>query len=284
MNKKNSLSRRQLVKHSALGLFSVSFSGVANANNSLSTTSKVTQTSVPHERYPAIQLEIASEVVGAAHFNLEKLKQLVDPRPELAKATWDGGFGDWESAIAAASHVGRKDIVDYLISKGAVPTLFTYAMLGEYETVKAMIDAYPGIQRNFGPHGITLLQHAKTGLQAEGIDKTKAQRTVDYLESLGDADGKKYLDMTEAEKAKYLGDYKYGTGKDDGFTIKMNMRKLLTLGRLGKSGGALLRVSESDFIYQNAPSVTVKFTIQNDQVASLILNEPGLTLTATKVS
>jgi hypothetical protein len=284
MKQDNSISRRMLVRSSVLGLLVASVPSVVYSKNILSFASDDTPSGgSPHDRYPAIQLEIASEVVSVSHFNLDRLKELVDPRPELAKAVWDWGFGDWESAIAAASHVGRKDIVDYLVSKGAVPTIFTYAMLAEYETLKTMIGSYPGIQKNFGPHGITLLQHAKTGLQTEGVDKGKAQRVVDFLQSLGDADGKQYLNVDEAEKAKYLGDYKYGEGKDDGFSIKLNMRKMLSLGKLGKSGGALWRIGENEFTYQGAPSVTVRFLVQNSTVVSLTVNEPGLILTATKI-
>jgi hypothetical protein len=284
MKQDNSISRRMLVRSSVLGLLVASVPSVVFSKNILSLACNDTPTAAsPHDRYPAIQLEIASEVVSVSHFNLDRLKELVDPRPELAKTVWDWGFGDWESAIAAASHVGRKDIVDYLVSKGAVPTIFTYAMLAEYETLKTMIGAYPGSQKNFGPHGITLLQHAKTGLQTQGVDKGKAQRVVDFLQSLGDADGKQYLNVDEAEKEKYLGDYKYGEGKDDGFSIKLNMRKMLSLGKLGKSGGALWRIGENEFTYQGAPSVTVRFLVQNGTVVSLTVNEPGLILTATKI-
>jgi len=284
MKENNSITRRMLVKSSALGLLAASVPNILYSNNILSLNSdNDVYDAPPHERYPAIQWEIASETVGVSHFNLDRLKQLVDPRPEIAKAEWDWGFGDWESAIGAASHVGRKDIVDYLISKGAVPTIFTYAVLGQYETVRAMIESYPGVQKNFGPHGITLLQHAKTGLETEGVNKSKAQQLVDYLESLGDADGKKYLSMEEKEMSKYLGDYKYGEGKDDGFTIKLNMRKMLSLGKLGKSGGTLWRIGENEFAYQGAPSVNVKFIVQNGNVISLTLTEPALVLTAKKI-
>src|SRR5690349_9832191 len=204
----NRSSRRQLVKGSIFGLLAASLPGMAHTQSGDLINPKNTSDASPHERFPAIQLEMASEVVSVAHFNLDRLKELVNRRPELAKAEWDWGFGDWESAIAAASHVGRRDIVTYLVSNGAVPTIFTSAMLGEYETVKTMIQAYPGLQRNFGPHGISLLQHAKTGLQADGVNKVKSQQLVDYLQSLGDADGRQYLKMEEAEKLKYLGDYK----------------------------------------------------------------------------
>lgn len=284
MGKQNSFSRRSLVKNSILGVLAASVPNIIYSKNPLlGTLNDDCLNSSPHDRYPAIQLTIASEVVGVSHFNLDRLKELVDTRPELAKASWDWGFGDWESAIAAASHVGRKDIVDYLISKGAIPTIFTSAMLGQYEIVKAMISSYPGIQKNFGPHGITLLQHAKTGLETKGVDKVKAQKLVDYLQLLGDADGRQYLNVEETEKSKFIGDYKYGAGSDDGFTIKLNMRKLLSLGKLGKSGGAIWRVSENEFIYQGAPSVILKFLIKNDTVISFTLTEPGLTLEAIKI-
>lgn len=280
MEKQNPISRRFLVKSSVFGLLAASVPSIVFSNN---IQPDGTDNQSPHNRYPAIELSVASEVVGVSHFNLDRLKELIEPRPELAKASWDWGFGDWESAIGAATHVGRKDIIDYLIGKGAMPTIFTYAVLGDYETVKAMITAYPGIQKNFGPHGITLLQHARTGLQTTGVDKKKAQLLINYLQTFGDADGKKYLELDEQDKAKYLGDYKYGEGKDDGFSIKLNMRKMISLGMLGKSGGALWRIGEHEFTYQGAPSVTVKFQLQNKQVVSLTISEPGLTLTAVKV-
>lgn len=284
MKHHNRISRRFLVKSSVAGLVAATVPAFVHSKNIAVVSPKNDFADLPpHDRYPAIQLSIAAEVVGFAHFDLEKLKQHVDDRPELAKANWDWGFGDWESPIAAASHVGRKDIVDYLIGKGATPTIFTYAVLGQYEAVKAMIGSYPGIQKNFGPHGISLLQHAKTALQTEGVDKSKAQQLIEYLQSLGDSDTQKYLTLDESEKTKYLGDYKYGEGKQDGFSIKLNMRKMISLGKLGNTGGALFRIGENEFTYQGAPSVTVKFLVQDGRVLSLTINEPGMVLTATKI-
>lgn len=284
MEKQNLLSRRWLVKSSVLGILAAAVPNIIYAKNGfMETVGQDAPNTLPHDRYPAIPLSVASEVVGVSHFNLARLKELVDPRPELARAIWDWGFGDWESAIDAASHVGRKDIVEYLIGKGAVPTLFTFAVMGQYETVKAMIDTQPGIQKNGGPHGITLLKHAKIGLDTKGVDKVKAQQLIDYLQALGDADGRSYLNVEETEKTKYLGDYKYGEGKEDGFTIKLNMRNMLSLGNLGKSGGALWRIGDNEFTYQGTPSVTIKFLVQDGRVQSLTLTEPGLSLTAKKI-
>ncbi|MEP7168934.1 MAG: hypothetical protein ABI855_06140 [Bacteroidota bacterium] len=283
MMEQNSITRRMLVKSSVFGLLGATVPNIMYSRDILTFVSENQDKGSPHDRYPAILLEVASEVVGVSHFNLVRLKEIVDPRPELAKASWDWGFGDWESAIAAASHVGRKDIVEYLISKGAVPTIFTFAMLGAYDSVKIMVDFYPGIQKNFGPHGISLLQHAKLGLLTEGNNKSKARQLIDYLEASGDADGKSYLTVEEVDKEKYLGDYKYGDGKDDGFTIKLNMKKLLSLGKIGKSGGALYKTGENEFTYNAAPSVTINFKIENSRVISMTVNEPGLVLNAVKI-
>ena len=37
-----------------------------------------------------------------------RVKELVGRQPALAKATWDWGFGDWETSLGAASHVGHR--------------------------------------------------------------------------------------------------------------------------------------------------------------------------------
>jgi hypothetical protein len=46
------------------------------------------------------------------------------------------------------------------MDKGASPTLFTFAMLGNFKVVKSVIESSPGIQTAMGPHGISLLDHA----------------------------------------------------------------------------------------------------------------------------
>jgi len=113
-------------------------------------------------------------------------------------ATWQG-CGSWwkrvrlwrerpgtgvrrlESALGAASHVGNRPIAEYLISKGARPSLFSATMLGQLDVVKAFITAQPGVQRIRGPHSISLLAHARNGGEA-------ARPVFEYLQSLKDAD------------------------------------------------------------------------------------------------
>ena len=283
----NPVSRRAIVKSSVFGLLTVSMPNIVFAGEVSELPGKKIKSRELFHRYPAIDDEMVAEVVGASHFNLDKVKELVNFRPELARATWDWGFGDWETAIGAASHVGRRDIATFLMDNGARPDIFTYAMLGAHDAVKSMIETTPGIQAVGGPHGISLLQHAKNGARAEGLSdrqKEEAKKLIDYLESLGNADIQaKHLEMTELEKEKYLGDYRYGEGPDDGFSIKLNMRKLLALGKIGEFGGALYRKADNVFIYNGTTSVEITFSFEEEKVVSLTIHEPGLTLKAKKV-
>lgn len=279
----NHITRRALISSSAFGLLAASLPKILFAK----TGSYPYANTKVFYRYPSIDDAIVSEVVGVSHFNLDRVKELVGKRPELARATWDWGFGDWETALGAASHVGRRDIADYLISKGARPDIFTFAMFGDEAAVRAMVAAKPGIQSIAGPHGITLLQHVKNGLEWEGLtddQKQRNQKLIDYLESLGKADITHVnLEMTEADKEKYLGNYLYGEGPEDGFTLRLNMRKQLTLGKLNKFGGSLYYQGNQQFEYNAAPSVTISFQWAEGKVVSLTVTEPDLTLVAKKV-
>ena len=281
------ISRRVAVKSSVFGLFAVSLPNLIYATEMHEIPAISKQQPKVFHRYPSIDDEIVAEVVGASHFNFDRVKELVDHRPELARATWDWAFGDWETAIGAASHVGRRDIAEYLMSKGARPDIFTYAMLGSYESVKAMIDATPGIQSIAGPHGISLLSHAKAGLRSKDLNevqKSNSNRLSEYLKQLGDADQKeKDIEMDKEEKEKYLGDYIYGDGDKDGFSIKINMRDMLALGKLGKFGGGLYQRAPGEFTYNGVASVRITFQKEGDRVISLTVHEPDLTLKAMKI-
>ncbi len=281
----NSISRRALVKSSVFGLIAVSIPSITYANT-MYMSYENGDNSLP-VRYPSIDDAIVSDVVGKSHFDLDTVKKYVDKRAELARATWDWSFGDWESAIGAASHVGRRDIVFYLMEKGARPTMFTYAMLGAYDIVKNMIEMSPGIQQTMGPHGISLYSHAQVGMRMKDKMTTEevgnCEKLIDYLEGLGDAAGETYLEMTD-DKEKYVGDYKYGEGEKDGFSVKVNSREMLSLGKLGKFGGGLYKIGDYEFMYNGVPSVKISFQLENNVVKSLTVHEPELTLVAKKVT
>ncbi len=279
------LNRRNLIKSSVVGLLAI---GTPQTLSAFWPEQRAMKLPSVSGSFPNIDPEIVSTVVGASHSNLEKVRSLVDPRPELARATWEWRFGDWESAIGAASHVGRRDIVHYLLGKGARPSIFTFAMMGAYEVVKSMIEFSPGIQRTMGPHGISVLQHAKNGKrmqdQLSAKEKDDQKRLIDYLEGLGDADGPVYLEVGPEEQEKYLGDYKYGPGPKEGFSIQLNMRKIMALGPIGGFGGALYKIGDQKFTYNGTPSVTVSFAVKDELVQSLTIEEPGFSISAKKVS
>ena len=168
MKHSNSFSRRAVIKSSVFGLIIASIPSIGFAKNIILAKDNAFF-GKPYQRYPAINDELVAQVVGQSHTNLDKVKELVARRHELARATWDWAFGDFETALGAASNVGRRDIAEYLMSKGARPDIFTYAMFGAYDAVKAMIETTPGIQSIAGPHGISLLQHVKNGVRSDGL-------------------------------------------------------------------------------------------------------------------
>lgn len=114
--------------------------------------------------------ELVREYVIAAHGNFEKVQELVGIEPALVNATINWGGNDWENGLGAAAHTGNREIVLWLLGKGARMDIFTAAMLGELEVVQAMLVAQPNAIHAPGPHGIPLIHHAKMGgEQAEEV-------------------------------------------------------------------------------------------------------------------
>ena len=121
-----------------------------------------------YDVFPSQDRALVRETVTVSHGNFGRVRELVEASPALAKANWDWGYGDWESALGAASHMGNRDIAKFLIEHGARPNIFSAAMLGQLDVVKSFVAASPGVQRTHGPHGITLLSHAETRRRAGG--------------------------------------------------------------------------------------------------------------------
>ncbi|WP_256760233.1 ankyrin repeat domain-containing protein [Cohnella sp. WQ 127256] len=111
----------------------------------------------------AIELELVRAFVSAAHADLDKVKELLDKEPGLLHASMNWGGGDWETGLGAAAHVGRRDIAEYLVARGARLDIFAAAMLGHLELVKSIIEQYPDMVHAEGPHGIPLIRHAAMG-------------------------------------------------------------------------------------------------------------------------
>jgi hypothetical protein len=69
----------------------------------------------PSWRNPQINRVMVQDFVIFAHMDLAMVKKLLEREPGLINAHMDWGAGDWESALGAASHMGRRDIVEFLL-------------------------------------------------------------------------------------------------------------------------------------------------------------------------
>lgn len=129
------------------------------------------------EPKPALESKLVQEFVGNAHGDLNRVQELLTQEPALINAAWDWGGGDFETALGAAAHMGRRDIANFLLEHGARLDVFAAAMLGKLEIVRAALTAYPNALHTPGPHGIPLIAHAQAG--GEG-----AAAVLEYLQSL----------------------------------------------------------------------------------------------------
>ena len=109
------------------------------------------------------KLETVKEFVIAGHGKLDRVKQMLEEYPNLLYCRYDWGNGDFEEALEGAGHVGNKEIAQYLIEKGARPNIYVLTMLGETAIVKSILEKYPSLLNGRGPHGLSLLHHAKAG-------------------------------------------------------------------------------------------------------------------------
>lgn len=112
-----------------------------------------------------------------AHSELEMTRKLLEREPGLLNGAVDWGGGDFETALGGASHMGRKDIVAFLLERGARIDIFCSAMLGQLEVVKTFLTLQPALIDAAGPHGFGLHFHAQVG----GDD---AKPVLDYLQSV----------------------------------------------------------------------------------------------------
>jgi hypothetical protein len=131
----------------------------------------------PSWKKEQINRTMAQDFVIYAHSSLEMTTKLLDREPGLLNAAVDWGGGDWETALGGASHMGKKEIVQFLIGRGARVDLFCATMLGKTEIVKSLLQLQPTLIDAKGPHGFSLHFHAQVG-------GDEAKETLDYLQSV----------------------------------------------------------------------------------------------------
>jgi len=230
------------------------------------------------DEFPSQAPALAREMVGVSHGNLARVNELLSLRPTLANAAWDWGFGDWETALGAASHVGNPEIARALLAHGARPSVFSAAMLGQLAVVKAFVEASPGVQGTPGPHGITLLAHARNGGDA-------AKPVLDYLVALGGADPvPKAVELSPELAARYTGVYAFGAREGDRVEVTVE-KGGVRFKRAGTSARNLVHLGDHAFHPAGAPAVRVRFALSGDTAATaLTVHDPDLVLVAKRTA
>jgi hypothetical protein len=131
----------------------------------------------PAWKKPQLNRLLVQDFVIYAHSELSMVQKLLGSEPALLNATMDWGNGDWETGLGGASHMGRRDIVEFLLDRGARIDLFCAAMLGRLDAVKSFLTLQPKLIDAKGPHGLTLHFHAQVG----GKD---SEPVLEYLQSI----------------------------------------------------------------------------------------------------
>ena len=228
------------------------------------------------DAFPQQDPSLVKEAVTTSHGNFARIRELVEKQPAMARASIDWGFGDWETCIDAAAHVGNKPIADFLLTHGARPTIFSAAMMGQLDAVKAFTAARPGIQKTLGPHGITLMAHAKAG----GPD---AAAVVQYLVALGDADTPiPTQPLAPGDRDALVGKYVYGPGPRDYFTVDVQQERL-GIDRPNSPARRMLgHLGNLVFFPTGVPTAKIAFAREHGKVTQLTLADPNVMVTAKR--
>jgi hypothetical protein len=115
------------------------------------------------EHDPQLDRPRVKRFVIAGHGNLPAVKAMLAEQPNLINGAIDWGNGDFETALGGASHMGRRDIAEYLLEHNARMDIFAATMLGRLDIVTAAVAAFPNTVNVPGPHGIPLIVHAEKG-------------------------------------------------------------------------------------------------------------------------
>src|SRR5205814_3618277 len=99
-------------------------------------------------------MEPATELFEAIRTdNPDKLRELVNAEPGIVNARNAQG----QSAVLMACYLGRKEIRDLLIEKGARLELHEAAAAGDLRRVKDLVQAAPELAKSYSPDGFPLL-------------------------------------------------------------------------------------------------------------------------------
>jgi len=108
---------------------------------------------------PEVEATAVEELVGNAHGNLARVRELLDAHPAALnlRAPWN------ETAVEAATQMGNVPILELLIARGAPVDFFTACVLGREQQVDDELAADPGLAAARGVHELPTLYFAAIG-------------------------------------------------------------------------------------------------------------------------
>lgn len=148
-------------------------------------------------------------------------------------------------------------------------------MLGHTEAVGSMLAAMPSLARVRGPHGLTLMHHARAGGES-------AQGVVDLLAGVQESDVP-YATVPLADAAAYLGTYRFGSGADEVAEVSLEGKDAaLSIRRKGGFPRRLIHLGEHRFHPVGAPDTSVVFIVDSGRGRRLRINTPALLIEAAR--
>lgn len=122
----------------------------------------------------ALSPELIREFVMAAHFDLQKVQELLAQQPALLNAEHDWREFGLEDGLGAAAHVGNRAIAEFFLAQGAPLTICAAAMLGQRDDVKAFLEQDSARANARGAHNITVMFHAAMSGDLSLVELLKA--------------------------------------------------------------------------------------------------------------
>jgi hypothetical protein len=107
----------------------------------------------------SIDIMARCNVVGAAHTQLEKVREAVNNDARLAHSV----ATTTEGAVEACAHTGQRPIVEFLLSHGAPYSLLTATMMDDKPRMRALLQEDPLRIHERGPHDFALLWYPIIG-------------------------------------------------------------------------------------------------------------------------
>jgi hypothetical protein len=118
----------------------------------------------------AEQIVRSAGVQGPCHWNLNRVRELIESNPGLVEAmnSLDARQMD-ETPQGAAAHTHSRKILEYLTDKGVRVDLFMAAAMGRAQQVAEMLKADSSLASARGAHGIPLIAHAADAPTAQAM-------------------------------------------------------------------------------------------------------------------